>query len=469
MSTLPPTPPLERLQVTDGLLLTAERWRVAHAYHRQRQNLHFQGSYQPGIVAGLGVCPVAAPPEVAAQYRDGRWLQVQPGLAIDREGNPIVVPRPITYRIAAEPGLEPLQVYLVLSFVDPDRLERQDGTYVVQETFRLEEKVSPPDAMELELCRISLMPGDVVVRSPQNPFSPTPNDLDLRHRPWIQPRPKGELRLGYLTPSSQAHPAVATALGGLVASLAGLYPALQGHPDITHLPLRDGPPLPLLPEYDLLHLAYGDAKQLQTAEVEWLKAYLALGGVLLVDIPAAGSELDELLKVWADVIKALVKMAAVADGGAVYEDLRAEHTELENCMGLEIETLIPPLSPLLAQEVAANASASGGYVHPSHPLRSHPFAFGMFPLLRGAPLALFNWGGIVVTVGGLPSAWGGADTLLLPRETIRSAQELGVNLLHFAWQRRQWTQCLTPIALPAPAPTPSRPARLNAIYDKLDR
>ncbi len=38
--------PLSRLVVRDGLLLNAERWRQAHQYHRQRQNLHYQSLHR---------------------------------------------------------------------------------------------------------------------------------------------------------------------------------------------------------------------------------------------------------------------------------------------------------------------------------------------------------------------------------------------------------------------------------------
>ena len=96
----PTIAPMQRQQVRDGLLLTAERWQRAHDYQRKRQNLHYQSINQPGIVCGLGVRVIPAPEEVAAQYRDNRWVQIQPGIAIDLEGNPIVVPHQINFRIA---------------------------------------------------------------------------------------------------------------------------------------------------------------------------------------------------------------------------------------------------------------------------------------------------------------------------------------------------------------------------------
>ncbi len=35
---------------------------------------------------------MTAPSQVEARYRDGRWVQIQPGIAIDLAGNLIVVP-----------------------------------------------------------------------------------------------------------------------------------------------------------------------------------------------------------------------------------------------------------------------------------------------------------------------------------------------------------------------------------------
>ena len=42
--------------------------------------------------------------------------------------------------------------------------------------------------------------------------------------------------------------------------------------------------------------------------------------------------------------------------------------------------------------------------------------------------------------GNLASLWGLDDQLSLSREQIRSAQELGINILHYAWKRRNFTQ-----------------------------
>jgi hypothetical protein len=53
---------------------------------------------------------------------------------------------------------------------------------------------------------------------------------------------------------------------------------------------------------------------------------------------------------------------------------------------------------------------------------------------------VLNCEGIIVVIGNLSSAWGLNGNLSLSRETIRSAQEMGMNILHFAWRRRELTQ-----------------------------
>ena len=139
--------PLERFQVNDGLLLTAKLWKQAHDYHRQRQNIYYQSLHQPGIVSGLGVCIIDAPQEVAGEYKDQRWLKVQPGVAIDVNGNPIIVPRSLTFRIASDaPKSGEIVVYVVISYVDPDRLQIESNSQLITETFRIDEKTTQLDA-----------------------------------------------------------------------------------------------------------------------------------------------------------------------------------------------------------------------------------------------------------------------------------------------------------------------------------
>jgi hypothetical protein len=46
--------------------------------------------------------------------------------------------------------------------------------------------------------------------------------------------------------------------------------------------------------------------------------------------------------------------------------------------------------------------------------------------------------------------WGGPKTQFMPHGSLRSAQEVGINLLHLAWQRRQ--EAMAPPSSPKPPP-----------------
>jgi hypothetical protein len=56
-------------------------------------------------------------------------------------------------------------------------------------------------------------------------------------------------------------------------------------------------------------------------------------------------------------------------------------------------------------------------------------------------MQIWQGGGIILVTGTLSNAWG-LDDELLNRNDIRTAQELGINILHFALRRRQIMQLI---------------------------
>jgi len=82
------------------MLINSDRWQLAHNYHWQRQNLLYQSLFQAGIVTGLAVSPIPPPQNVPAKYRDGRWLLIHRGIAIDAHSNFIIVSEPMEFRLA---------------------------------------------------------------------------------------------------------------------------------------------------------------------------------------------------------------------------------------------------------------------------------------------------------------------------------------------------------------------------------
>ncbi|WP_218081928.1 DUF4159 domain-containing protein [Anthocerotibacter panamensis] len=387
MSQFYPFPPIqsfERLQAADGLLINAERWDLAHSYHRKRQNFHFQSLHHPGIVSGLGVSVIPTGAAVPNQYRDGRSVQLQPGIALDVSGNPIVVPEPENFQIAVQVGEEPLMVYLVVSYVDPDDLRLPGNRTLVRETFRIDLKTSLPANNEVEVCRILLQPGPVQLSVPADVFFPGYNNLDLRFRSQARARSQAMVRVAQVTHSDPTHTRNFFNLSYLLRAVEALYPALAGAGDVGQVTLD--PQEETVGNYDLLYLTGRDSLNLDAGQRRVLAAYLARGGVLLVEAPPDAPAL------------------------------------MESTMALA-EQFKTPLDYL--ERLRRN-----------HPLRTQPFLFAALPTLNQQSLRLLTGGGIILVVGDLIAACGLDEALSSSRVAIRTAQELGVNLLHYAWRRQ---------------------------------
>ncbi|MBH8572462.1 DUF4159 domain-containing protein [Nostocaceae cyanobacterium CENA369] len=415
----PQIQPLERLQIEDGLMINAERWKRSHDYHRQRQNIHYQSLNQPGIVRGLGVSLILAPPDVPSQYNDGRWLQIQPGIAIDLVGNPIVVSQAIDFHLAADITEEkPRLIYIVVSYVDPENLQRKQVQEFEPESFRIYEKTIPPDAMEVELCRILLQPGLVSLQNPQDVFFPGLNSLDFRYRTIARSRPTNIVRVAHLETTQLENPNSFANLSYLIKSTANLTYTLQGTERIDRLvyPLQD---VTTAIDYDLLFLTGRQPLTLGLQELTDLKSYLDTGGVLLVESPT-------------DAVNRLESIMDLTDKlGTPLEDLRR--------------------------------------LDRNHPMRTQPFLFAALPIFNQKPIQILIAGGIVLVIGDLSACWGLDEKLSLPRETIRSAQELGINILHFAWARRQMTQLQRQTISLTPPTTSTKPDALKSLFNKLEQ
>ena len=383
----PPFPqPLQRLHVYDGLMMNAERWGLAHHYHRQRQNVHYQSLNEPGIVCGLGVRVIQAPSEANARFRDKRWVEIQPGIAIDLDGNPIIVDPSIDrkFRIATSaPTTGTLTVYLVASYVEPDNPgEKVNSSHLLREWFRFDEKTTPPTDREVELCRIELRSGIVELENPEDILFPGYNQINLHHRRFAKARPQAIVRVATTLTATCEN------LLYLMQSISSLYPSLHGSTEIGQVNLDTN-----LNDYDLVYIAGLQAMNLYDIELERFTQYLKTGGVILIELPSPNSDRSEKVK------KAVAYQFQIS---------------LQSW-----------------RRLSAN-----------HPLRSQPFLFAKPPQINQQSVQLWNGGGIILIEGDLSAAWGLDENLDLERHEIRSAQEFGINILNFALQRRHMTQLL---------------------------
>jgi hypothetical protein len=185
----------------------------------------------------------------------------------------------------------------------------------------------------------------------------------------------------------------------------------------TDTPAQVNFPLPdIALDYDLLFNTSDQQLSLDPQELTKLKIYLDAGGVLLLESPTDA----------VDRLESIVNLTETF--GTPLEDIR----KLDR----------------------------------NHPLRTQPFLFAALPILQQKPIQILISGGIVLVIGDLSTAWGLDEKLSLPRETIRTAQELGINILYFAWSRRQMTQLHQ--QQPIPTLTEAKPRSLQTVFDKLN-
>ena len=466
--TIPEITPLQRLAVRNGLLLDAERWQVAHNYHRQRQNLHYQALHLPGIVCGLTVAVIPAPEDVSYRYRDQRWLQVSSGLAIDALGNLIVIDHPVNFHLASVVEGQPHWVYLVVRYVDPEGLQRSHPSEIVAETFRIDERKRPPDALEVEICRILLPPGDATLSPATDVFAPGLGELDMQYRVPARLRPQATVRVAFAT-TGIAHEdtRIRHNLSSLLDTTNTLYPALAGEHDITTVtfstthtahgtaqngngipPNRNGTALngknqgiPSLTRCDLLYLNHRQCLNLPATAHVMLQQFLAQGGVMLVELPDRDGNFEELTAIANELENAIADL----QGAHRFSDLRNQLKDQQLAISDNLKTRLKATQKALVDKLTRSGIEGITLTGPdaNHPLRRTPFGFSQWPILRFEPLRIFAGGGIVFVLGDLSAAWAAPPERALPRERVRSAQELGINILNFAWQRHHRTQAQT--------------------------
>ncbi len=428
----------ERLQIRDGMPINAECWQHAHTYHRHRQNFHYQALYEPGIVYGLGVAIVPDQP-------DGRLLQVQPGVAIDIAGNPIIVKSPEEFRLTSTPNDgQALVVYLVVNYVDPDDLRLNPTAKTQVESFRIVEKLHL-DPQDIELCRIDLQASVTQLQAPPNVFAPSWNQLDFRDR--RQPQPQAQLRVKVGLVSDESPDSLTqNGFTDLLRSLPGLYPTL--HADST---LQTFSAQALGREFtldcQLLHIPYQVLLALPNPAIQRLQSFLARGGVVLTVADFDAVDLLDLLDIGQELRLGLLEAERDRDlfnqtGIQLQQEITANQSAITEQIAT-IEQAIAAIALRLGVSLSDPEALSN-----DHPLQWQPFTFSQLPNRQKHPIILRNWGGLILMLGDLTRCWSHSAIPPIPRENIRSAQEWGINLLHFAAQKQQWTQALTPIAIP---------------------
>lgn len=169
----------KRLHFFKGFFTQAEDWEEGQAYHIEKRKLLQRGLHRPGIIQGL---------EVKQHPAGGLNVQVMPGVALDGEGNLIVLAAALPVAVTLPDPLPPL-VYVAIEFHETETdyiVNAMDSDYSgysrVAEQAVVTIEISEPDSQEkLELARIALGPGVTEIAEPANPDNPLTNEIDRRH------------------------------------------------------------------------------------------------------------------------------------------------------------------------------------------------------------------------------------------------------------------------------------------------
>jgi hypothetical protein len=176
----------KRINFFKGFLTTEHDWNDAERYHTEKRKLHNRLLHAPGIVPGY-----AGELRVVARARGDLSIEIQPGYAIDGQGNDLLLWDTQIKTLVPEEYKLPQTLYVVLRYVEEltdfiaykENLEYK-GHRRVLEGCKVEISQTEPDLrQEVELARILLEKNATRIRDARDPLDPKPNEIDLRFAP----------------------------------------------------------------------------------------------------------------------------------------------------------------------------------------------------------------------------------------------------------------------------------------------
>jgi hypothetical protein len=370
----------KRVNPFEGLVLDANTWKDEQDYHRNQQRLHTLACHRSGIVEGLEV-RASQPPDLS--------LTISAGVAVGPEGNIIVVSQAQSYNLVSK---EKGQVHLIIQYREiptaPAPPSEGEQPTRILEAYRIREVTQLPDEPYLELARIDFDPFQKSIADAKVPSGPTVNEVDLRFRQSARMAPREQVTLGHAGPREQV------ILGHLVLG--------EARPDLH----RSG----------LANLAYQVSAQTEhQAVVEGCILDESIARCTLLYVVGNG-------RFTTDSKGQAALGAFMNGGGTILAEACAEGQPAGSEQGKEFGLAFNYLAEQLGAKLAL--------VQRGHPLLDCHHVFSVPP--PGAQLEGLLMAGerIVYSSYDYGCAWdGGYGNNPLPRDTIRSAFELGVNVV----------------------------------------
>jgi len=384
---------LKRVNPFQGLVIDADTWRDAHNYHRDQQRLHLLAFHKVGIVEGLKVT-AGNPPDLS--------VNIHPGMAIDPEGNVIIVSQAQRYRIQTrEKGI----IYLIIQFreipAEPYQPPEGGQPTRILEAYRIEEREKLPNESYLELARIDFEPTEEAIKDAKAPSHPGKNEINLSFRQEATPLTPEKIAVTIpqkpaAVVSETSHPQETITLGHAVLEGASKDLHREGLKNLIReinqqanfvANLEENIPLDKnINRCTMIYLTGNSRFELTTEQQSALSAFLQSGGVIFG----------------------------------------------EGCSEGEAESKGAKEFGLAFNQLASQLKCKLEIVQRGHPLLSTVHIFS--DVAPGAePGMLLEGGHMVYSGSDYGCAWqGGHQGHPLSREIIRSSIEMGANIVAYA-------------------------------------
>jgi hypothetical protein len=181
----------KRLNFFKGLITSESDWIEEQAYRLEKHRLHNRLCHGPGVVRGFSG-------ELVVTARGDLSIEIQPGCAIDGEGNELVLPQTAIKHVTI-PGPTPKtdgrpppeQLYIVLRYVEvPSDFIAYKHNLAIKGHRRMLEsaeieitQAAPNLEREVELARLLVERDAKRLHDAKDANDPKPNELDLRFVP----------------------------------------------------------------------------------------------------------------------------------------------------------------------------------------------------------------------------------------------------------------------------------------------
>ena len=190
--------PEKHIKPYDGMSITAEIWEEAHTEHRQALKAHELSLHGVGIIQGL---------DVIANDPADQLVFITAGIAVDSEGNVIILKEPVAYDFSdSQEG----DLFLVIGHGEREVGGVDNEARYIQDEFVVAALPAMPKRPAVEIARITVDKNQKAIKNAKDPAHPAPGELDLRFRCDISPNKKKHIHIGLINLGGKPDAEVAT-------------------------------------------------------------------------------------------------------------------------------------------------------------------------------------------------------------------------------------------------------------------